>query len=113
MSPATRDILTNKEVIAVDQDSVGAQGMIVEVPGPELQVWAKPLADSARAVVLLNRSALQTAITVPWWSLHIRGPAKVRDLWTHSDLGTFADHFSATVPAHGVVMVRITRVPAR
>ena len=113
MSPATRDILANKEVIAVDQDSLGAQGMIVEVSGPERQVWAKPLADSARAVVLLNRSALQTAITVPWWSLHIRGPAKVRDLWTHSDLGTFADHFSATVAAHGVVMVRITRVPAR
>src|SRR5436190_10672238 len=60
MSAATRDILTNKEVIAVDQDSLGIQGMIVELPGPDLQVWAKPLADSSRAVVLLNRSALQT-----------------------------------------------------
>ena len=108
MSATTRDILTNKEVIGVDQDSLGAQGMIVEEPGPDLQVWSKPLADSARAVVLLNRSALQTAISAPWWSLRIHGTAKVRDLWTHTDLGTFDDHFSATVPAHGVVMVRIT-----
>jgi alpha-galactosidase len=110
MSAATRDILTNKEVIAVDQDSLGIQGMIVELPGPDLQVWAKPLADSSRAVVLLNRSPLQTAITVPWWSLHLKGPAKVRDVWTHSDLGTFDRQFSATVPAHGAVMVRITSV---
>jgi alpha-galactosidase len=108
MSVATRDILTNKEVIAVDQDSLGAQGMIVDEPGTDLQVWSKPLADSSRAVVLLNRSALQTAISAPWWSLHIDGSATVRDLWTHTDLGTFTDHFSATVPAHGVVMVRIT-----
>jgi alpha-galactosidase len=109
MSSATRDILTNKEVIAVNQDSLGVQGMVVEEPGPDLEVWVKPLADSARAVVLFNRSALQTVITVPWWSLHIRGPAKVRDLWAHVDVGTFSDHFGATVPAHGVVMVRITR----
>ncbi|HLZ46203.1 MAG TPA: glycoside hydrolase family 27 protein [Gemmatimonadales bacterium] len=108
MSAATRDILTNKEVIAVDQDSLGVQGMIVEEPGPDLQVWSKLLADSSRAVVLLNRSALQTAISAPWWSLRIRGAATVRDLWTHTDLGTFDDHFSATVPAHGVVMARIT-----
>jgi alpha-galactosidase len=109
MSAATRDILTNKDVIAVDQDSLGVQGMLVEEPGRDLQIWVKPLADSARAVVLLNRSALQTVITAPWWALHIHGPARVRDLWAHTDLGTVTDHFSATVPAHGVVMVRITR----
>jgi len=110
MSAATRDILTNKEVIAVDQDSLGIQGMIVELPGPDLQVWAKPLADSSRAVVLLNRSALQTVITVPWWSLRLKGTAKVRNVWTHTDVGSFDRQFSATVPAHGAVMVRITSV---
>jgi alpha-galactosidase len=111
MNTATRDILTNTDVIAVDQDSLGAQGMLVQTPGPDLQVWAKPLADSSRAVVLLNRSALQTVIGASWWRLRLHGPAKVRNLWTHADLGTFDDRFSATVPAHGVVMVRIT--PAR
>ena len=108
MSPATRQILTNAEVIAVDQDSLGVQGTLVSESNPELQVWMKPLKDGARAVVLLNRSALQTVISASWWRLRISGPARVRDLWAHADLGSFTDRFSATVPAHGAVMVRVT-----
>ncbi len=113
MSPATRDNLTNREVIAVDQDSLGVQGTIVSERTPELQVWMKPLSDGSRAVVLFNRSALQTVISASWWRLRIQGPARVRDLWTHTDLGIFTDRFSATVPAHGAVMVRVTPVAAR
>jgi len=108
LSPATRDILVNREVIAVDQDSLGAQGTLVSERTPELQVWMKPLKDGGRAVVLLNRSALQTVIAASWWRLRISGPARVRDLWAHADLGAFTGRFSATVPAHGVVMVRVT-----
>jgi alpha-galactosidase len=108
MPAATRDILLNKEVVAVDQDSLGVQGMLVQEPAPDLQVWAKPLSDGSRAVVLFNRSALQTVITASWRGLGIRGPARVRDLWAHADLGTFPGRFMATVPAHGVVMVRVT-----
>jgi alpha-galactosidase len=108
MPAATRDILLNKEVVAVDQDSLGVQGMLVQEPAPDLQVWAKPLADGSRAVVLFNRSALQTVITASWRGLGIRGPARVRDLWAHADLGMFPGRFMATVPAHGVVMVRVT-----
>jgi len=110
MAASTRDILLNKEVVAVDQDSLGVQGMLVQEPAPDLQVWAKPLGDGSRAVVLFNRSALQTVITASWRALGIRGPARVRDLWTHADLGTFPARFMAPVPAHGVVMVRITPV---
>ena len=108
MPAATRDILLNKEVVAVDQDSLGLQGMLVQEPAPDLQVWAKPLSDGSRAVVLFNRSTLQTVITASWRALGIRGPARVRDLWAHADLGTFPGRFMATVPAHGVVMVRVT-----
>src|SRR6266704_2721856 len=108
MPAATRDILLNKEVVAVDQDSLGLQGMLVQEPAPDLQVWSKPLSDGARAVVLFNRSTLQTVITASWRALGIRGPARVRDLWAHADLGTFPGRFMATVPAHGVVMVRVT-----
>jgi alpha-galactosidase len=109
MSPATREILLNREVIAVDQDSLGVQGMLVEEQADGLQVWMKPLKDGSRAVVLLNRTVLQTPISVSWWRLgRLRGPARVRDLWSHTDLGTFSNHFSATVPAHGAVMVRVT-----
>jgi alpha-galactosidase len=109
LSPATRDILENREVLAVDQDSLGVQGTIVWERPPELQVWMKPLQDGSRAVVLLNRSGLQTVIRASWWRLgRLAGPARVRDLWAHADLGTFTGHFSATVPAHGAVMLRIT-----
>ena len=113
MSPATRDILTNREVIAVDQDSLGVQGTLVGERAPELQVWMKPLKDGSRAVVLLNRSALQTVISASWWRLRISGPARVRDLWAHADLGSFTGRYSATVPAHGVVMLRVTPAATR
>jgi alpha-galactosidase len=108
ITAATRTILANADVIAVDQDSLGIQGTLVEEPAPELQVWMKPLSDGSRAVVLFNRSGLQAAISTSWLRLRLSGPARVRDLWSHSDLGTLADRFSATVPAHGVVMVRVT-----
>ena len=114
MSPATRAILLNPEVIAVDQDSLGVQGTLVAEPAPTLQVWMKPLAGGARAVVLLNRSELQTVITAPFWRLKLPpGPAAVRDLWAHADLGAHRDRFGATVPAHGVVMLRITPASGR
>jgi alpha-galactosidase len=108
ISAATKEILMNREVIAVDQDSLGAQGTLVGERSPELQIWMKPLADGARAVALLNRSALQTVISASWWRLQLSGPARVRDLWAHADLGTETDHVSATVPAHGVVLLRVT-----
>jgi alpha-galactosidase len=114
MGAATRTILTNAEVIAVDQDSLGAQGTLVAEPAPELQVWMKPLRDGSRAVVLLNRSALQSVIAATWWRLRLpAGPARVHDLWSHADVGTFSDRFSATVPPHGAIMVRVTSAAAR
>ena len=91
------------------QDSLGVQGTLVAERTPELQVWMKPLKDGSRAVALFNRSSLQTPITATWQRLRLPGgPARVRDLWAHADRGTFTGRFSATVPAHGVVMLRIT-----
>src|SRR5690242_12624343 len=111
MPAATRDILLNKEIIAVDQDQLGKQGMLVQEPALDLQVWSKPLTDGSRAVVLLNRSVLQTVVTASWHALGIHGAARVRDRWAHSGLGTFTERFGATVPAHGRVMVRISPTP--
>ena len=59
----TRDILLNKEVIAVDQDSLGVQGTIVQASPSELQVWVRPLADGSRAVLLFNRAPVASTIT--------------------------------------------------
>ena len=113
MADNTREILTNKEVIAVDQDSLGVQGTLVGENPPELQTWAKPLKDGSRAVVLFNRSGLATAMTVTWNRIGLRsGAAKVRDLWAHADRGVHSGRFSATVQPHGVVMLRVTPAPA-
>jgi alpha-galactosidase len=111
MSAATKATLTNAEVIAVDQDALGVQGRLVATPGTNLQVWAKTLsATSARAVALFNRNDSGTAsIAVQWSALGIpAGAATVRDLWSHTDLGTFTGSYTAaSVPSHGVVMLRV------
>jgi len=114
MSDTTREILTNREVIAVDQDSLGVQGWLVSQPRPDLQVWVKPLRDGSRAVALFNRTEAPAEIAVEWSAIGLaRGAATVRDLWAHADRGRFADRYAATVPPHGVVMVRVAGRPAR
>jgi alpha-galactosidase len=108
MTSEIRDILTNKEVIAVDQDPLGREGRRVAKNG-DLDIWAKQMQDGSRAVVLLNRGSSQHEITVNWQELgytdHLS--AAVRDLWAHKDLGKFNSKFSAQVESHGVVMVTI------
>ncbi|HLG75424.1 MAG TPA: malectin domain-containing carbohydrate-binding protein, partial [Ktedonobacteraceae bacterium] len=108
MSSDTTSILLNSEVIAIDQDPAGHQGTIVSDNGG-LQVWSKQLQDSnSRAVVLFNRSDSDGTITANWSDIGISGSASVRDLWAHADQGTFTNSYSATVPAHGVVMLKIS-----
>jgi alpha-galactosidase len=108
MAPGIRDILTNKEVIAVDQDPLGLQGRRVRDDG-DLEVWAKQMVDGSRAVALLNRGGTEKRITVNWTDLgypaHVQ--ARVRDLWAGRDHGIAKESFSASVPSHGVVMLKI------
>jgi len=107
MSDATRAILTNHEVIAVDQDSLGAQGILVSEGPADLQVWAKALHDGSRAIVLFNRSDSSAKITASFHRAGLYGDsAMVHDLWSHRDLGTFGGSFATTVAPHGVVMIR-------
>jgi len=117
MSDATRTILTNPEVIAVDQDALGFQAVLAADSGSGLQVWYKPLAGSgARAVGLLNRGDATATITVNWNAIHLApGNATVRDLWARADRGSFADAYSVSVSAHGMALLRIvgTDPPAR
>jgi len=108
MSADTLSILTNHEVIAVDQDPKGIQGHRVTQEGP-LEVWEKPLSDGSIAVGLFNRGTWVSPITVNFRELGINTPVKVRDLWKHEDLGVFHGSFTATVPYHGVVLVKLTR----
>jgi alpha-galactosidase len=108
MRPEIRDILTNKEVIAINQDPLGMQGRRVSKSG-DREAWAKQLQDGSRAVVLLNRGASAQNAVVTWQEIgypdHLS--ASVRDLWEHKDLSKTAGKFGATVPSHGVVMVTV------
>jgi alpha-galactosidase len=108
MKPETRAILTNKEVIAVDQDPAGNAGRRVSKKG-NLEVWSKTLADGSRAVVLLNRDTHDAEIGVSWEDLGYPAPltAKVHDLWQAKALGDHTGTFSASVAPHSVVMVTI------
>jgi alpha-galactosidase len=111
MDQATKDILTAPEVIAVDQDPLGKQGVrvsrIVATKGP--QVWSKKLSGvNARAVALFNRSDEDASMTVDWKQIELpSGSASVRDLWERTDLGLFTDSYTVKVPAHGVVLLKI------
>ncbi len=109
MSSTTRTILTNSEVIAVDQDPLDLQAIKVSEPAVGLQVWNKILSGSGqRAVALLNRTGSTASITVNWNDISLTGSATVRDLWAHSTPGTFSTSYTASVPAHGVVMLKIS-----
>ena len=106
ISPASLAILTNPEVIAVDQDSAGIQGHRVSAEGP-LEVWMKPLADGSKAVGLFNRGGDASPVTVNFAAVGVKNTATVRDLWAAKDLGTFEGSFTANVPRRGAVMIRV------
>jgi alpha-galactosidase len=109
ISRETLDILTNTEVIAVDQDPLGMQGRKVRDDGVK-EVWMKPLADGSRAVILFNRGNEAGDIAVVWEEIGLAPAAKaaVRDLWKKAGVGTKAGKFQSSVEPHDVVMVRIT-----
>ena len=114
MNAATRAILTNAEVIAVDQDALGIQGKVVATPGTNLQVWAKKLSGTNTvAVALFNRGTSAASITAQWTAIGIpAGAATVRDLWSHMDLGSFNNSYTANaVPGHGVTLLKIVGTP--
>ena len=106
MSSATLAILTHPEVIAVDQDPAGIQGHRVRQEGP-LEVWRKPLADGSEVVGLFNRGASTVAITLHFHEIGIGDTGQVRALWERKDLGTYQGSFSAQVPRHGVVLLKV------
>ncbi|MGI4872094.1 MAG: glycoside hydrolase family 27 protein [Janthinobacterium lividum] len=108
MTPETLAILTNKEAIAVNQDALGAQGILLYEQAPGLQVWAKKLHSTTSrqyAVALFNRSATEAEITLDFRELGLTGNVAVRDIWTHQDLGKLVGKYVAKVPSHGVKLL--------
>lgn len=109
MSAATAAILTNAEVIALDQDGLGLQGDLIDQQG-DVGVYAKPLSScGARAVVLLNRGESTAEASVTWQALGLSpGAASVRDLWAAQELAPATDELTLSVPPHDVRALLIT-----
>ncbi len=109
MTPAVRDILTNKEVIAIDQDLLGQEGRRLRKQG-DLEVWAKDLEGGAKAVILFNRGKEEAPIAVSWVELGFAPDVQpmVRDLWAKKDLGRMQGPLVARVAPHDVLMVKVT-----
>ena len=108
MTPAILEILTNREVIAVNQDKDGKQGKRVWKSGDQ-EIWTRPLSGGAQAVALFNRAAEPTKVGVRWTDFGIAGKARIRDLWLHKDMEWQGPEYSEMVPGHGVVMLRVSR----
>jgi alpha-galactosidase len=113
LNPFTLGLLTNDEVIDIDQDPLGQAAHVVRpaMGGyTPVQIWARQLEDGSVAVGLFNLGAAPVDGVVNWSDLQLSGPQTVRDLWRQTDLGQFEGKFeSQPIPPHGVELVRVTR----
>jgi alpha-galactosidase len=121
MSKETIQILTNREVIAIDQDSLGVQGFRYNDDEEGLEVWMKPLSHGDWAVCFLNRSAKTEKVDLDWSNHVIQDDLSrmalntneavyaIRDLWKKKDLGTTKGKLVAEISSHDVLMLRLTK----
>jgi len=120
MSPETTNILTNKEVIALDQDPMGIEAFrFYSFDG--IEIWIKPLANNELAVCILNRSNHTQTFNYDWAAHLVNDPLsntnfdftkstyKLRDLWEKKDVGTTAKPFKATIGSNDVVVLRLMK----
>jgi alpha-galactosidase len=112
ISAETLAIFTNKDVIAVNQDPLGAAGDIRQKGGllGDEQVWSKPMSDGSVVVALLNKGSLAVDITAKWDAIGLKPETAVRvyDLWLHKDVAAHVTNsYGTLVRPHGVVMVRL------
>jgi alpha-galactosidase len=109
MTPATLAILTNKQVIAIDQDALGAQGDRVSAVGFS-EIWAKPLSGGAKAIALFNRADEAKTITLKLDQVGLT-QATLHDVWADKDVTATDGAYTTTVPAHGTVLLRASATP--
>ncbi|HEV2616035.1 MAG TPA: glycoside hydrolase family 27 protein [Candidatus Acidoferrales bacterium] len=109
MSAETKEILTNRDVIAIDQDPAGKPPTRISDPAATAVVVSRPLQDGSLAVGLFNRGDQSQDVTVKWSDVGLAGKKlHVRDLWKHADVAASADGYTAAVPPHGVVLLKVT-----
>jgi alpha-galactosidase len=102
----TVDLLTNDDVLDVDQDPLGKEAT-AKVRTSEYEIWSRPLFDKTIAVAMFNKTNEPREISAKWSDLGIQGSQPVRNLWLRKDLGNSTGAFQASVTPHGAVMVKI------
>ena len=108
MTPETIAILTNRDVVAVDQDAAGKQGDRVSAEGP-IEIWVRPLADGSKAIGIFNRHPSPLTTQVDFRQLGFTRAVKARDLWLSKDLGKISAPYTVTIPGHGVLFLRVSQ----
>lgn len=101
----TVNLLTNDEVLAIDQDGLGRQAVKV-IEQDSMQVWVKELKDGTKAFGIFNLSNAVQKATVNFADIQLAGTLRLRDVWRQQDLGRFSNSFTGTIPAHGVVLLK-------
>jgi alpha-galactosidase len=121
MSKETKAILTNKEAIAVDQDSLGIQGFKYSV-SDSVETWFKPLSKDAWALCFLNRASVSKEIKFVWTENPVsddfskreidfsKTTFKIRNLWTKKEMGKTSKTLKADLPGHDVLLLKLTPV---
>ena len=108
MTKDTVALLTNPEVIAVDQDASARQAKRVAQNG-QTEVWARTLADGSMAVGFFNRGPQSAPVAVSWEQLGITGPWRARDLWWHENVGMANGRYVVFLTGHTSLLLRLSK----
>ncbi len=103
---AIKDILLNREVIAVDQDALGKQGHRLLQKG-SIEVWSKPLSDGTTAVALFNLGKNEQKVNFRWKELRLGNVRSVRDLWRKTEVGNLTEGYEGTLSTHSAVLLKV------
>jgi len=106
LDPFTLNLLTNDEVLAIDQDPLGVQAR-QWIRNDGYQVWIKELEDGTKAVGIFNMDTTYQHISVSFKELNLPDKVRARDLWSQKDLGFFNTRYTALIPPHGVKLLKI------
>lgn len=102
----TKALLTNDELLDINQDPMGKSADI-RVDNGLTQIWSRPLSEGTTAVAIINSGFLQTPATIHFSDIGVKGKQPIRDLWLHKNMGLYENEYNVTVPAHGCVVLKI------
>ena len=104
----TVSLLTNDEVIAINQDPLGKGAERIYQDGL-IEIWKKELADGSTAIALCNFKLQDTKMKLNWQLAGLSGKQTVRDVWRQKDIGEFEDSFTETIPGHGALLLKLSK----